>query len=310
MTTEEAMMNADNPILVGYDGSKQSEAALRWALEEARVRRVPVRVVHSAMPEVVTTGMGVGYYAPDEEALVAAGNEVLAEAAAHAKEWAPDVTTTTKLALSGPATALLKATETASMVVVGSRGQRGFHELLVGSTAVQVATHATLPVVVIPSRDPVDAGSEAGRVIVGDDGSDASADALAFAFEMASLHGTGLTVVRAWHSNFFDSPGGKGGTIPASVEEDLFVPGETSTLRADVLAWSQKYPDVDVRQIVVHAIPAAALVGISRGASLLVVGSRGRGGFKSLLLGSVGHAVLHHATCPVAVVRPVHEAQV
>ena len=93
------------------------------------------------------------------------------------------------------------------------------------------------------------------------------------------------------------------------MEEELFVPGETSTLQADVSAWSEKYPEVDVREVLVHAIPAEALVGLSRGAALLVVGSRGRGGFRSLLLGSVGHAVLHHATCPVAVVHPLHQPQ-
>ena len=97
MTIEEVTMNADYPILVGYDGSKESDAALRWALEEARVRRVAVRVIHSAMPNMVTTGMSMGYYAPDEAALVASGNELLAQAQAHAHHWAPDVTTTTKL---------------------------------------------------------------------------------------------------------------------------------------------------------------------------------------------------------------------
>ena len=68
--------------------------------------------------------------------------------------------------------------------------------------------------------------------------------------------------------------------------------------------WREKYPDVDVREHVIRALPAEALIGESEGADLLVVGSRGRGGFGGLLLGSVSHTVLQHAHCPVAVVRP------
>ena len=84
----------------------------------------------------------------------------------------------------------------------------------------------------------------------------------------------------------------------------MVVPAETAALTDAVAGWRKKFPDVDVRERVVHAIAAPALVDAARGAELLVVGSRGRGGFRSLLLGSVSHAVMHHATAPVAVVRP------
>jgi nucleotide-binding universal stress UspA family protein len=85
--------------------------------------------------------------------------------------------------------------------------------------------------------------------------------------------------------------------------------GEEMRLLSESLAgWREKYPDVDVRQTLVHQEPVKALVDSSPGAALVVVGSRGRGGFRSMLLGSVSHALVHHARCPVAVVRPAVSA--
>jgi nucleotide-binding universal stress UspA family protein len=190
-----------------------------------------------------------------------------------------------------------------SLVVVGSRGRGGFNELLVGSTSLHTATHARVPVVVVRG-DPTGAeGPETGRIVVGVDGSEAAQDALKVAFEEAELRGVGLTAVRAWKSMFFDSAGGKGGTVPVQVEDETVVPRELTALHDSVAVWRTKHPGVDVREHVVHGDAAWALVEAGRGAEMLVVGSRGRGGFRSLLLGSVSHALLHHATCPVVVVR-------
>jgi nucleotide-binding universal stress UspA family protein len=300
----EVVMNGNKPVVVGYDGSAESEHALHWALAEAGRRQLPVLVAHAAVPDVLMTGVGMGYYEPD--AVIDAGKAVLAEATAKAAEWAPGVVLDTKLVQSTPAASLLEVMPEASMVVTGSRGLGGYGRLLLGSTSLQVATHASVPVVVIRSRPGVADGPEAGRVVVGVDSSEASQDALQFAFDEASLRGVGLTAIRAWHSDFFDSPIGKGGAIPAHVENDVFVPGETAALHEDVTAWCAKYPDVDVRQHLVHATAAEALLEATAGAELLVVGSRGRGGFRSLLLGSVSHAVLHHSLCPVAVIHQDH----
>jgi nucleotide-binding universal stress UspA family protein len=191
--------------------------------------------------------------------------------------------------------------------VLGRRGLGRFAELVVGSTSLHVATHGGCPVVVVPlprrPETPV-TGPEGGRVVVGVDGSPASVEAIGFAFDWASMHGVGLTAVHAWYSDYYDQVGGKGGAIPLSVEVELFQGDELRLLSEALAGWREKYPEVDVRQLVVHGHPAEALMDASVGARLVVVGSRGRGGFRSLLLGSVSHAVLHHATSPVAVVRP------
>jgi nucleotide-binding universal stress UspA family protein len=121
-----------------------------------------------------------------------------------------------------------------------------------------------------------------GPVVVGVDGSAGSGAAVGFAFEEAARRGTGLTAVHAW------------GALEGA---------ESRVLSESLAGWSQRYPEVAVRQELVRGRPAAALIEQSRSAQLVVTGARGRGSFAGLLLGSVSQAVLHHAECPVVVVR-------
>jgi len=295
-------MNSDKPIVVGYDGSEPSQMALRWALDEAGLRHLPVTILHAQPSEAVLTGLGLGYYDPDGTAQTTA-EALLAEARDKAETWAPDVHVRTRLDADPPAVALLDAMNEATLVVVGSRGRGGFGELLVGSTSLHTATHGRVPVVLVRADTSGAEGPEAGRIVVGVDGSDAAQDALRFGFEEAEVRKVGLTALRAWKSPYFDSTGAKGGTIPAHVEDEVLVPGERTVLHDSVAQWHAKHPDVDVRERLVHGDAAAALIEAGRGAELVVVGSRGRGGFRSVMLGSVSHAVLHHSTAPVVVVR-------
>jgi nucleotide-binding universal stress UspA family protein len=298
-------MYSDKPVLVGYDGSEPSTLALRWALDEASRRHLGVTILHADAPDVVLSAVAIGYYQQPDDPRPVTDAGLLEHAAATAAELAPDVPVTTRIVAASSAVALLDAAPDASVVVLGSRGLDGFAELMVGSTSLQVATHATVPVVVVRVSQPVTAGPEAGRVVVGVDGSHAAQDALGFGFDEAALRGVGLTAVRAWRSPYYDTVGAKGGAIPWHVEAEVVLPAETDALRDEVAGWRNKYPEVDVRERVVHGSADQVLVDLARGAELVAVGSRGRGGFASLLFGSVGHAVLHHASCPVAVVRPV-----
>lgn len=296
-------MITSKPIVVGYDGSDGSIRALDWALDDAARRHLPVTVVHAFSPPLPPVSMGLGYYEPDDASGLETAEATLREAAAHAAEVAPAVPVRTRLVTAAPAVALLDGLGDAEMVVLGSRGLDGFSELLVGSTSLHVATHATCPTVVLPPTDQNVSGPQSGRVVVGVDGSPASEDALSFGFEEAGFRGVGLTAIHCWHSEYFDSPGAKGGPIPHSIEVDVFESDELRALSEALAGWREKFPDVDVRQVVVHSDAAKTLVAASVGAELVVVGSRGRGGFRSMLLGSVSHALLHHAHCPVGVVR-------
>jgi nucleotide-binding universal stress UspA family protein len=291
-------------IVVGYDGSTGSQAALRWAVGEARMRRSPLRLVYAAPAMVQLVPPFGGYVLPDLDARREAGQVTLAAGAATAADLAPEVQVDTELTDTTPTVALLSGSADDEMVVVGSRGLGGFSDLLVGSTSVQLATHASCPVVVIRPAEPHPGGPglDAGRIVVGVDGSDVSTEALGFAFEEASMRGVGLTALHAWQSAYFDAPG-RGAPVLGSVVAEEFQASEMRVLAESISLWTEKLPSVSLAQRVVHGDPVTTLVEASAGAELLVVGSRGRDGFRSLLLGSVSHAVLHHAHCPVTVVR-------
>jgi nucleotide-binding universal stress UspA family protein len=292
------------PIVVGYDGSDSSGLALNWALQAARSRKTSVRIVNVVIPPLNPVPSHLGYIEADPAELRNAADQTLAAAVAAARSEASQVEVETRLVEGTAAAVLIDQSSDAELAVVGSRGLGGFSELLLGSTSFELATHAHCPVVVIRTDSSTgEPGPDSGRVVVGVDGSALSTDALGFAFAEASLRGRGLTATHAWQAPFYDVPG-KGVPLPENVAATQFGGEEMQTLADALVGWKQKFPTVDVREVVVRANPATALVAASVGAELLVVGSRGRGGFRSLLLGSVGHAVLHHAHCPVAIVRP------
>jgi nucleotide-binding universal stress UspA family protein len=291
------------PIVVGYDGSDSSNDALDWAVSEAKVRHCPLRIVH-IVPDPGSAVYGYSIYSPpDPDMLVRVGEQTVADAASRIHDTAPELEIDTRILVGQPHKGLLEQLAGARMAVLGSRGLSTFSELLLGSVGVAVATHAACPVVVIrPVARRTGSADELDRVVVGVDGSDVSRDALAFAFEEASVRGRGLTALHAWSAAFFEAPG-RGGPFTRSIVEDF--KGDEMRLLSEALAgWREKYPDVDVRQVLVHRDALEALVVASTGADLLVVGSRGRGGLRSMLLGSVSHGLLHHARCPVAVARP------
>jgi nucleotide-binding universal stress UspA family protein len=204
-----------------------------------------------------------------------------------------EVRVETSLGEGRPARVLLDEGRSAQMVVLGSRGRSDLVGLLTGSTSIQVAMHATCPVVVVRA----DVGERPhGPVVVGTDGTEISEAAIGFAFSEADAMRVGLTALHAW-----DLPDGHLNDADirwAGVQE-----AEEAVLAERLAGWSEKYPGVDVTRVVKRADPAWALVRESASSALTVVGTRGSGGFKGLLLGSVSHAVLQHADSPVAVVR-------
>ena len=206
---------------------------------------------------------------------------------------------TTEACRGQAAAALVEVSARADTVVVGSRGRGSVGAAVAGSTSLQVAAHASCPVVVV--RTLSTATPTLSRVVVGVDGSPVSSEAIGYAFAQASQREVGLTVVHAWDVEFVE------GAIAVASTSDLWkrLGDEERALTAESVAgWAEKYPDVDVRTHVVRGHPVDVLVSESEGAELVVVGSRGRGGFSGLLMGSVSHGVLHRAQSPVAVVRP------
>jgi nucleotide-binding universal stress UspA family protein len=180
------------------------------------------------------------------------------------------------------------------MVVIGSHGVGTVAGLLLGSTALQVVAHTPVPAVVVRHVEPV----IRQEIAVGVDGPPAGDATLAFAFEEAALRGARLRAVHVW-----SDPGtGLGGMTPLVYDPEQVAEEQTHRLNEVLGPWRDKYPEVQVVTEVVHGRPVRILAGVSARADLLVVGTRGLGGFTGLMLGSVSHGLLHHAHCPLAVV--------
>ncbi|HXV94397.1 MAG TPA: universal stress protein [Pseudonocardia sp.] len=286
------------PVLVGFDGSPSAMHAVRWAAGEAERRRVPLRLV-CAFGEATTWRPGdAGAGGEYRDVLLTSGNDGLARAAAAAADEAPGIRVERQAMPGEPIPRLTAESRTAQLAVVGTRGLGGVTGLLAGSVSVALAAHAACPVVVVRGPTADAAPPAEGAVVVGVDGSPASEAAVAFAYEAAAVRRAPLLAVHAWRDTLIDPAW-------APIFDWDAVEQEEEALLAERLAgWGQKYPDVEVIRLVARDRPARVLVEHSATAQLLVVGSHGRGGLTGLVLGSVGHAVLHHAQCPVAVVRP------
>jgi nucleotide-binding universal stress UspA family protein len=289
---------AGAPVVVGVDASEASGYAVDWATDEAALRHRPLRVVHVLTWPLVALPTGPIDAGPVYPGLRKAAEETLAGAVDRVRARAPRIELADALPEGGAANRLIAESGHAALLVVGHRGLGGFAGLLLGSVGVQVAAHAACPVIVV--RPPRPAG-RTGPVVVGLDGSDMSELALQFAFEEASMRGVGLIAVHAWRWPAAAEPGDM---LPLVYDLDDLQAEEARVLAEALAGHRERYPDVPVEQRSVRGRPGAVLVAASAGAGLLVVGCRGRGGLTGLLLGSTSQAVLHHAECPVAVVRP------
>jgi nucleotide-binding universal stress UspA family protein len=273
-------------VVVGADGSERSLRAVDWAAQEAAARGLPLVVCH--VTQVTSWG---GMAAAEERQQYA--DQLLGEVSARVA-GTPGPTDVQELALTGqPAESLIAAATGAEMLVVGARGSGGFAALLLGSVSEQVATHAECPVVVVRGEH------RSGPILVGVDGSPESNAALGFAFRRAAA----LDLpVRALHAYEMAVAVPSFGFVPSVGVEDVRGAAER-VLEDAIQPWAERYPQVAVTRHLVDDRAAAALTRESVECGLLAVGSRGRGGFTGLLLGSVSLHALHHSECPVAVVR-------
>ena len=279
------------PVVVGVDDGPRSRDALDWAIDEATRRRLPLHILH-----VDAHGQGSRLGASPVEAEVRAP-AVVAEAVARAHGLTPWLEVTSEVSASNPSRALVDASQRAACVIVGARGRRPVVGVLLGTTSGEVAARAACPVVVVRQFPEIE--SRRPGVVVGADGSEVSARALGYAFAQAADRELPLTVVHVW------SPGLTSAHLAPAFTTDLsaLAAQEQALAAEEVAGWAERYPDVLVNRHVRRGHPVKALVEESRGAELLVVGSRGRAGLAGMLLGSVGQGVLQHAHCPVAVVR-------
>ena len=276
-------------VVVGIDGSDGASDALRWAAGEATARGavlVPL-LAWTYLDQPGTEPFRADFTEADAEAFLA---KAVDDALGGAYDGPIEPTAVTEL----PAPALLAEAQKAALVVVGHRGKGGFAGMYLGSVSQNVAAHARVPVVV---HRPAQ-GEPTGRIVVGASNSENGRLALEWAVAEATYRGASLEVVHAWTSPVVAFPTGVAfdPTLIAEVE------AAARTDLDELVALAVGDSGIEVTTTLVEGPTAAALIEAAAGADLVVVGTRGRGGFKALLLGSVSNKVLHHAPCSVAVV--------
>jgi nucleotide-binding universal stress UspA family protein len=286
----------DRPVVVGVDGSEESLRAVEWAAREAQRHHAPLRIVSAAaMPPRMRAHHGSTETVAD--LLQEASARAVSEATARAGEVAPDLFVDADLLSGAPATAVTDSGSGALMLVVGARGAGRFAAMLLGSVGRYAAGHAPCPVIVV--REEVNAVQD--EIAVGVRHPDDAARTLAFAFEEAVLRNAALVAVHSWHwfSAAFSGAGRDGAGNSAYREQ---VAAEASASLAEALSGlREKYPAVQVRQVVVHDHPAKALAWYSAHADLVVIGRREAAG-TGLGVGAVRDGLLSHSRGPVAVV--------
>ncbi|MEU4248088.1 universal stress protein [Amycolatopsis sp. NPDC026612] len=297
------MSTPEPRITVGVDGSAGSTAAVAWAAKLASRRHLQLKIVHGLQIAGLYYGggmTGIGA-ATLFEAVQTDGERAIADARALAASVDKDLVIVTDLPTDPPVPMLIDESRHARLLVVGRTGTGGFADMLVGGTAASVAAHAHCPVAVVRGRHDSTDVPEPGPVVVGVDGSPNSEQAVAVAFEEASLRGVPLVAVHAWSDITYEDTRGTARilTQPETLEGD-----EERLLGQRLGGWQEKYPDVEIRRQLVRDRPRHVLLEASETAQLVVVGSRGRGGFTGMLLGSTSQALVQHAQCPVLVVRP------
>jgi nucleotide-binding universal stress UspA family protein len=300
-----AERHADDPngdqasdIVVGVDGSDGAAGALRWALDEGARRGWAVTALMAWTYLDQHHPGGVERFDPEygaSDALAALDHHVVAALGDRAAAVGR------RVVCDHPSSALVEASVEADLLVVGARGLGGFAGALLGSVSSACVHHATCPVAVIRSEPVAErAGDGRGRVVVGVDDSDTARHAASWAVEEARARHAALDVVHAW-------------TMPVTTVHPLVpatFPVDVGAMEDAARAVIERVMGaVDVRgleqpveHITVEGPTARSLLDVAKGADVLVVGSRGRGGFAGLLLGSVSTQVTHHATCPVVVV--------
>lgn len=317
-------MTRSEVVLVGVDGSAASLHALDWATAYAHRVGWALHIVCSySLPSFTAASLDGGYAALDDTTIQEGAKSVLAEAEARVAD--AGVRATTEVATGDAAGVLVELSGDYGLAVVGTRGRGGFTERLLGTVSSALPAHARCPVVVVPLRAEANRGvswnlpgsapgadaetstttpgaaeiREVRRIVVGVDGSPQAERALQHAILQANAWGAELTAVTG-------VPVGNSGMLawlPSNIDREQVLADIGAGMDVLVDKYEAQNPGLRIRRIVLDGTGAELLTEFSTASDLIVLGSRGRGGFRGLLLGSTSQAVLHHAACPVLVVN-------
>lgn len=297
-------MSHSDAILVGVDGSASSLHALDWACAQAARSGSPITAVCSySLPSFAAGSLDGGYASLDDSAIRDGAKAVLEDARTRAQH--AGVNLTTEVAAGDAAGVLVEMSRSFALLVVGTRGRGGFAERLLGTVSSALPAHSRCPTVVVPfHEDDEHSGSveikPLRRIVVGVDGSPSAYGALSIAIGQAKLWDAEIVAVAGVP---IASGAGLLAWLPAAVDHERVLADVTDGLNLICDKAEKEHQGITIRRIVLDGTGAELLTEFSAASDLLVVGSRGRGGFAGLLLGSTSQAVLHHSTCPVLVVN-------
>ncbi len=277
-------------VVVGYNGRSHSREAVAWAADEAAQRALPLVVLFAANYPGMNVEPGPGLFERDPQALDAA-YEVTARGVAEAQAIQPGLEVYGATEVTSAAQAMIDASKDATLVVLGSRGYGRVLGALLNSVAFSVAARATCPVVIVKDESQARRVGPEHGVVVGTDGSEPADAAIRFAAARAFEASAGLEVVTS-----------TGGHLVENVDEHELIAHATQIVEAAADAVRTRHPGLHVTTRVEDQAAEVSLIEASTGAGLVVVGTRGRGAFEGMLLGSVSHAVIHGADATVAVV--------
>jgi len=277
-------------VLVDVNDSPASGRAVEWAAARAADLGAPLRLVHVMHESVRQSGD-----TRVADAAESSADALLERAAATVAQIAPSAEVTSVIEYGDPLKVFVRLSEDAELIVVGSDTSTDERPSRRGTRGFRIAAASKTAVAVIPDLDLT------GRrgVVVGADGSEPSQNALAFAIAEADRLGEPLIAVNAWTNPVVY---GYDVTFPVEYLDDLDEAGQR-TLDHALEGITSAYPNVDVQRVVVEGDPVIALADAAGTASLLVIGSHGRGAVARLLLGSVSHGLLAHLVAPTVVVR-------
>lgn len=282
-----------NGIVVGTDGSEGACVALRWAVEEGRLRGLPVTVVlawdYLAQPKLDPNAPFDPSYDDARAAEFLDGHlaQVFGDAAADLGRHVVN---------DKAAPALLEAAEGADLLVVGARGLGGFKGLLLGSVSRACIEHATCPIAVIHARTADAPVVDPPRVVVGTDGSADAMVAMRWAADEARARGAVLQVLHSWQLPLI------GGYLDGAPQFDAAQLEGYATRTLESAIAELGADDLPVESVLVTGGAAGALIDASEGASVVVVGRRGLSRLAGFLLGSTSSRVAQHANAPVVLV--------